>query len=224
MSESPRDGFPKRIFIVDDHPIVREGLVAHLAELLHLELCGFAEDIAEAIRQINEPFPDLVLVDLSLKSSSGMELVKHLKAYHPSIRVLVWSMHAESTYAERALHAGAHGYIEKSSDTASVISAIETILAGKVYLSEAMAKSLIGRSVGNNTATPINLVERLTDRELETFELLGQGIGSSQIAERMGISPKTVETYRVRIKEKLGLENATQLMYQAIQWVMSKAN
>jgi DNA-binding NarL/FixJ family response regulator len=209
---------------VDDHPIVREGLALHLAKLSHLQICGSAEDVEHAFEQISELAPDLALVDLSLKNGNGIELVKRLKARNPSLRILVCSMHAENIYAERALHAGAQGYIEKSSGIEKIISAIEAVLAGKVHCSEALAARLLGQLGSHDGKTPMDATAKLTDRELEVFELLGHGMKTQQIALKMHINPKTVETYRTRIKEKLGLHNSCELVFHAIQWVLNKGN
>ena len=214
----------KRIFVVDDHPLIREGLAAQLANQPNLQLCGEAEDVAEAMSRIAASKPDLVIVDISLKNGNGVDLVKRLKAKDPSLVMLVWSMHPESLYAERALRAGARGYVSKSKSASQIIEAVLTVLDGRTYLSPEMSEKLLGRVIGGGQkAIEASGVETLTDRELETFEHLGQGLTTQQIASKMHVSRKTVETYRARIKEKLGLANAVELVQHSVQWVLSKS-
>jgi DNA-binding NarL/FixJ family response regulator len=212
----------KRIFVVDDHPMIREGLAAQLASKPEFSLCGEAEDVAEAIAGIAGANPDLVIVDISLKSGNGIDLVKRLKAKHPSLFILVWSMHPESLFAERALRAGAQGYVNKGQSASQIIDAISAVLAGKTYLSDDMHEKVIGRLIGRAPDPAALSVEKLTDRELEAFELLGHGLTTRQVAARMHVSHKTIETYRARIKDKLGLANAVELVQHAVQWVLEK--
>ena len=213
----------KRIFVVDDHPMIREGLAAQIAAESNLELCGEAEDIVDAVARIVDAGPDLVIVDISLKSGNGIDLVKRLKAKDPSLAILVWSMYPENLYAERALRAGARGYVNKGQSASPIMEAVRTVLDGRTYLSPEMAEKLLGRVIGHPSEKAASSVEKLTDRELEAFELLGKGLTTQQIAVRMHVSHKTVETYRARIKEKLGLANAVELVQHAVQWVMGKA-
>jgi DNA-binding NarL/FixJ family response regulator len=212
----------KRVFVVDDHPIVRQGLEAQIANQPALTMCGEAEDIADAVTRIGEAKPDLVIVDISLKNGNGIDLVKRLKAKTPSLRILVWSMYPDNLYAERALRAGAQGYVNKGVDAGKIMEAIHAVLAGRTYLSPDMSAKLLGRITGGELDGPA-YIDRLTDRELEAFDHLGHGLTTQQIAVKMHVSPKTVETYRARIKEKLGLANATELVQHAVQWVMGKA-
>jgi DNA-binding NarL/FixJ family response regulator len=212
----------RRIFVVDDHPMIREGLAAQIANEPSFELCGHAEDVVEAVSRVADAGPDLVIVDISLKSGNGIDLVKRLKAKDPTMVILVWSMYPENLYAERALRAGARGYVNKGKSASQIMDAIRTVIAGKTYLSTEMLEKLLGRVVGNPAAEMPSSVEKLTDRELEAFELLGQGLTTQQIAARMHVSHKTVETYRARIKEKLGLTNAIELVQRAVQWVIEK--
>jgi DNA-binding NarL/FixJ family response regulator len=214
-----------RIFVVDDHPIVREGLAAQIANDPGLELCGDAEDVAEAMTRIAASGPDVVIVDISLKTGNGIDLVKRLKAHDKAVRILVWSMYPENLYAERALRAGALGYIHKGKAAGKIMEAIHAVLAGKVYLSEEMSVKIVSRVFGDDGKHFGRLsVEALTDRELEAFELLGNGQTTQQIAQKMHVSPKTVETYRARIKEKLHLKNGTELIQHAVQWVVGKTS
>ena len=213
---------PARVLIVDDHPVVREGLAAQLATEPDLELCGEAEDIAGALTLIESSRPDVVIIDISLKSGNGIDLVKRIRARNDTVRLLVWSMYLESHYAERALRAGAQGYVHKGRATREILDALRAVLAGKVYLSGDQADRLLQRLVSGQTMDR-SPIENLSDRELEAFELMGQGLSTEQVAETMHISPKTVETYRARIKEKLGLNTITELVHQAAWWVFKNA-
>lgn len=207
-----------KILIVDDHQAVREGLALRLSQQPDLLVCGEAGEVSEAIHQVEETRPDLAIVDLTLKNGHGLELIKRLKSRHPAIKILVWSMHPESLYAERVFHAGALGYVNKEHATEEIITAIHRVLNGETYLSESAARYL-PMALAGATFSPM---DKLSDRELETFELLGQGMNTQQIAGRLHLSPKTVETYRARIKEKLDLDNGTELLQRAMQWVMEK--
>jgi len=207
-----------RILIVDDHPIVRQGLVQMLGHEADMEACGEAESAAEALKAIAAAAPDAAVVDLSLKDSSGLELLKDIRVRYPRLPVLVLSVYDESMYAERALRAGARGYMMKEEAAEKVVTAIRRILAGQIYLSEAMASRLLHLLVDGRPAAGLSPAERLSDRELEVFQLIGQGFGNTEIARRLHLSPKTVETYRGHIKEKLNLSGATELLQHAIQW------
>lgn len=214
----------KRVFVVDDHPMIREGLATQIASEPNLEMCGNAEDVAEAISRIASTAPDLVIVDISLKSGNGIDLVRRLKAKDPALVILVLSMYPENLYAERALRAGARGYVNKGKSGGQIMDAVRTVLDGRTYLSPEMSEKLLGRVIGHTVeGSGTSYVDKLTDRELEAFELLGQGLTTQQIAGRMHVSHKTVETYRARIKEKLGLTNAMELIQHAMQWVMGKS-
>jgi DNA-binding NarL/FixJ family response regulator len=208
---------------VDDHPVVREGLAIRLSRQPDLQVCGEAADVAEALRLIAGNPPDLAVIDISLKTGNGIDLIKRIKARHPDVRILVWSMYDKTLYAERALRAGAMGYINKGSATDEIIEAIRRVLEGKLYLSEPMAEELLTRAVGGRSGTAPGLpVDTLSDRELEVFQLIGQGLDTVRVAQTMRVSPKTVETYRARIKEKLNLVNSTELIQHAVKWLMEK--
>jgi DNA-binding NarL/FixJ family response regulator len=210
----------KKILIVDDHPVVREGLALRIGRQPDLEVCGEAGDVAEALQVLGHVRPDVAIIDIALKSGSGLDLIKRVKARDESIRLLVWSMYSETHYAERALRAGALGYITKEQATEKIIEAIRRVLAGKVYLSEPMAEQLLGRAVGGGGEQLTRpLLATLSDRELEVFRLIGEGLDTTQIAAQMRLSPKTVETYRARIKEKLHLTSSRELLRQAVQWL-----
>lgn len=208
-----------KILIVDDHPVVREGLAMRIALQPDLEVCGEAEDVPSALAQLASTQPDLAIIDISLKKGNGIDLIGSIKERHPSTRILVWSMYKENLYAERALRAGAQGYLHKGRATSQLLDAIRAVLAGKVYVSEELANDLLQRVVAGHPVqrSPVDL---LSNRELEAFELIGQGQTTEKIAALMSVSPKTVETYRARIKEKLGLNNVTELVQRATQWVL----
>jgi len=211
----------RKVLIVDDHPIVRQGLTDLINQEKDLRVCGQAEDAYQAMDAIKALNPHMVIVDISLRESSGVELIKDIKVRYPNLPVLTLSMHDESLYAERALRAGAKGYIMKQEATEKVIMAIRKILNGEIYVSDKMATKMVCQLVGR-TEISTSLEERLSDRELEVFHLIGKGYGTRQISERLHLSIKTIETYRAHIKEKLSLANAAELLQHAIQWVSSQ--
>ncbi len=211
-------GRPTRIFLVDDHPLVREWLTNLIHQQPDLEVCGGAASAAEALAGIAEAMPDLAIVDLSLEGGSGIELIKSLRSLQPPVAVLVLSMHDEESYAERALRAGARGYIMKRETATKVIAAIRRVLEGKMYLSERLTTLFAQRFVDGKVPAGGPTVETLSDRELAVFELLGRGYETRQIAERLGVSMKTVQAFCARIKEKLNLTSATELLREAIRW------
>jgi DNA-binding NarL/FixJ family response regulator len=213
----------KKIFLVDDHPLVREWLTNLIHQQPDLVVCGETENAPAALSAIGAAQPDLAIVDISLKGSSGLELIKNLKELSPGVPVLVLSMHDESLYAERVLRAGACGYINKSETAQKVVEAIRRVLEGKLYVSEKVAEAMTVRALTGKPATSQSPVELLSDRELEVFEKLGQGIGTRQIAEDFRVSVKTVQVYCARIKEKLNLTSATQLLREAIRWNETKS-
>ena len=209
------------VFLVDDHPLVREHLTALIQHEADLQVCREAADAPTALSLISQQVPDLVILDISLKRSNGLELIKSLKEMWPKLPVLVLSMHDEMLYAERSLRAGALGYITKEEATVNVLSAIRKVLRGQVYLSDRMAGRMMKRMVGGVVEEGGSPLEVLTDRELEVFQMLGRGLGTRQIAEELRLGIKTVESYRARIKEKLQLEDGNQLLQHAIQWVQN---
>jgi len=211
-----------KILIVDDHPIVRQGLAELVNHENDLAVCGQAEDAHQAMKAIKELRPNIAVVDISLRETSGIELIKDINVQYPNLPVLALSMHDESLYAERALRAGAKGYIMKAEATEKVITAIRKILGGEVYVSDKMAAKMVRKLVGRRTEISTSPIERLSDRELEVFNLIGKGYGTRQISERLHLSIKTIETYRAHIKEKLNLANAAELLQYAIQWVGSQ--
>ena len=208
-----------RVLIVDDHPVVCEGLAMHLATQPDLEVCGEAEDVPGALALLESTRPDVAIIDISLKNGNGLELIRRIKDRHDAVRILVWSMYPENLYAERALRAGAQGYLNKGQATQHVLDAVRAILQGKVYVSGDLADRLLHRVVGQKSEER-SPIDNLSDRELEAFQLIGEGMTTESIAEKMHVSPKTVETFRARIKEKLGLSNMTELIQRAAQWVV----
>lgn len=211
-------GSKKSIFLVDDHPLVREWLTNLINQQPDLSVCGEAETAPQAMQAISALKPDVAIVDISLKKSSGIELIKDLRQRQPAVAVLVLSMHEEAHYAERALRAGARGYIMKRETTRKVIAAIRKVLAGEHYISDEIATALATQFVTGKAPAEQSPVEQLSDRELEVFELLGQGRGTRQIAETLSVSVKTVQAYCARIKEKLNLSSATELLREAVRW------
>ncbi len=212
---------PARILIVDDHPAVREALAMWIARHADLEVCGEAADMNEALRLVADTQPDLAVVDITLKTGNGIDLIKRIKDRNGNVRMLVWSMHGESLYAERALRAGALGYINKDQPTKMIIEAIRRVLEGKVYLSDAMAEKMLHRAVGGGREDVARSpLDALADRELEVFRLIGQGVKTTDVAERLHLSVKTIETYRDRIRQKLALNDGTELVHYATQWAL----
>ena len=220
MSEQPVE--KSRLLIVDDHPLFREGLGQLISHDTDLVVCGEAADAAEGLKAIGELKPDLVLVDISLGGASGIDLIKAIKEAHDDIPVLVISMHDESLYAERALRAGAMGYVMKHEPGKTVRSAIRKVLSGEMYLSEKMSSAIISKFMRGQNDQPASPLEILSDRELEVFRMLGQGKGTRQIAQDLNVTVATINSFRNRIKEKLHLKTATEMMLHAIQWMQGE--
>jgi len=210
-----------RVFLVDDHPIVRQGLTMMIDAEDDLQVCGHAEEAQTALQAIVECKPDILIVDISLNGPDGLELVKHVRTVFAELPILVLSMHDEATYAERALRARANGYIMKQEATEKVLVAIRRILNGEIYLSDRMANKVLQQYMGGSPAGQ-SRIRDLSDRELEVFRLIGDGHGTRQIADELHLSVKTVETYQAHIKEKLLLRTGRELVQQAIFWKMSQ--
>lgn len=210
-----------KILIVDDHPLVRDWLGRLIGQESDLIACGEAADRAGAIASLDARKPDMVVTDLSLGDGAlGIELIKDIRARTPSLPVLVLSMHDESIYAERALHAGATGYVSKQAAPAAILDAIRRVARGEIFLSGPMAAKVLKKFATGAATHAEGDVERLSDRELEVFELLGHGKSSQEIGDQLHISIKTVETYKTRLKDKLGLGNARELLQHAVQWLL----
>jgi DNA-binding NarL/FixJ family response regulator len=208
----------RSVFIVDDHPLVREGLTNLVNSQSDLIVCGEAKDSAEAIAGITKARPDVAIIDISLVNESGLELIKHLVKQFPQVAIIVLSMHDEALYAERALRAGARGYVMKHETSKSVLASIRRVLAGGVYVSERIINRMALRLTSSRRSIASSPVERLSDRELEIFQLLGQGRRPSEIAGDLKLSLKTVQAYCARAKEKLGVTSLTELLRAAIRW------
>jgi DNA-binding NarL/FixJ family response regulator len=206
-----------RVYIVDDHAMFRDGLRQMINLEPDLSVCGDAPDAAQAMAEIRESRPDLVIVDISLAGTSGIDLVKSIKREFEDLSVLVVSMHDESLYGERALRAGAMGYIMKSEPAKTVLAGLRKVLRGEVHVSEKMASAVVAKFV-QGAGSPPTPLENLSDRELEVFRMLGQEKGTRQIAEEMNVALPTVATFKNRIKEKLGMKNSTEMILYAIQW------
>jgi DNA-binding NarL/FixJ family response regulator len=208
------------VFLVDDHPMLRQGL-KELLDSMGLQCCGEADDEPTALQEIPRRSPDLVIVDISLKKGDGLELIKKLKAQGCEAPALVSSMHDEKIYAERALHAGARGYISKDAPTETLIKAIKRVLDGGIYLSEAMSQRALQRVVDGDPELSQSPIDLLSDRELEVLELIGKGLATREIAERLGLSVKTIDTYRENLKTKLNLSTANELIRYAVIWTQT---
>lgn len=220
MNHKPNEEEEKkhRIFIVDDHPLVREGLSNLINQQADLSVCGEAEDAAQALAGIGVKKADLALIDISLKTASGLELVKDLRVHFPNVALIVLSMHDELLYAERALRAGARGYVMKRETSKDVLTAIRRVLEGDVYVSERVLNAMARRLGTPRKAAAGSPVEQLSDRELEIFRLLGQGLTTSQIAQDLHLSLKTVQAYCARAKDKFGVTSLAELLRAAIRW------
>jgi DNA-binding NarL/FixJ family response regulator len=224
MNEKPRAQKTKyRVFLVDDHPIVRHGLKQLINREPDLMVCGESEDGSKGLTAIGAAKPDVAVVDLTLKRSTGFSLIKNLNALDPKLPILVLTIHEESMYAERCLRAGAKGYLMKEEAMENVLLAIRRVLAGQVYLSGEMQSKMFrisGKRSGNEVSSPL---ERLSDRELEVFGLLGQGMGTRQVAKLLHLSISTVESHRARIKDKLDVKSGTELLQHAVKWVETES-
>lgn len=215
---APRSGY--RILIVDDHPMIRERLTEVIQQEPDLSVCGEAADRQGALELVEKTDPHLIIVDLTLRKSQGLDLIKDVRVLRPKLPILVLSMHDETLYAERVIRAGARGYINKQEATRKILLAIRTVLGGKLYLSQQMAARLVSR-VSSVPRPPIPDAAELTDREMMVLQFIGLGWGTRQIAQDAGLQIPTIETYRARIKEKLGLKDGNELRQYAINWVQT---
>lgn len=206
------------VYIIDDHPLLVQGLSDLINAQPDLEVVGTSGDWTVALKHLQKNEPSIVVLDITLENSNGVEVLKNLKVHFPGLKVLMLSMHDENLYAMRSLKAGAAGYIMKAEATEKVVTAIRKILSGEVYLSDSMAKKMMSQLVGRRKDTGGSPLEDLSDRELEVFQMIGEGLTTRQIAEKLHLSVKTVETHRAHIKEKLNLTNSTELVQHAIHW------
>ncbi len=216
--------FKSKILIVDDHAVLRQGMRRLIEDEPDLTVCGEAGDGPAALALLSSAKPDAAVVDLGLEGMGGIDLIKNMKMRMPKLLILVVSMYEESVYAERVLRAGARGYVMKKESAEKVVSALRRILSGKVYLSEKMADRMLDRLTEGPDMEAESPVARLSDRELEIFRLIGQGHKTGEIADELSLSVKTIETYREQIKQKLRLEDASELVRYAIEWVRDQGN
>lgn len=211
----------KKVFLVDDHPVVRQGLRMLIEQDPEFIICGESDSAQEALRQLTTLTPDILLTDISLQESNGLELVKDIRQHNPNLPILVFSIHDESVYAERALSAGANGYVMKQEDPDLLLRALHKVLEGNIHLSMKMTSQLLKQLSSNKTCArtaPTDAVSALSDRELEVFELIGKGLSTRKIAAQLCLSVKTIETYRAHIKQKLNISDSAELTHRAIQW------
>lgn len=224
VADPPVNRKPKiKVLLVDDHPILRAGLGRLINQEADMMICGEAEDGPTAFDLVGTLNPDIAVIDISLKGSNGIELVKNLKARYPELPTMVLSMHDESLYAERALRAGSLGYIMKEEAIGQVLVAIRKVLQGEIFLSEKMKTKMLQQMASGKGKVVCSPIEQLTDRELEVFRLIGEGCSTRQIAGQLHLSVRTVEAYREYIKSKLSLKNATELVQHAFHWVHHEA-
>ena len=212
-----------RILVVDDHPMTRAGLIHVINHQPDLIVCGEAESAAQALDILDSSQPDLLLIDITLPGKSGLELIKDVKAMRPELLMLVISMHDESLYADRVLRAGARGYITKHEGGEKLMKAIRRVLSGKIYVSESMSAHILEIFSGGQTAPDRSSIEKLSDREFEVFESLGEGLSSQQIAKRLHLSAKTVDAHRANIKTKLNIKTTAELISYAARWTSHQA-
>jgi DNA-binding NarL/FixJ family response regulator len=218
MTRSPAVG-KRQILIVEDHPLFRAMLVQLIEQELGMTVCGQAGNLNDALSLMSQTQPDAAIVDLTLSGPGGLELLKEMKARHIRFPVLVLSMHGEKLYAERALRAGAKGYISKEQSPAEVAAAIRTVVDGGIYASHEITKAILQRQTGDGQPPAAQAMDALSDRELEVFQLIGEGLTSREIATRLHLVATTVDSYRARIKQKLALKNAAELYQRAALWV-----
>ena len=209
-----------RIMIVDDHPLVRAGFSQLISDTPDLEVCCEAGDMTTALTLVDTQKPELVVIDLTLAGGSGLDLIEHIKAHHNDVLMLVASMHDESLYAERVLTAGARGYINKQEAQEKIILAIRQVLNGKIYLSEYMTEKILNGMVNGNEIK--HGIQALSNRELQVFEMIGQGIAPGEMARKLNLSVKTIETHQANIKKKLGLSSMHKLTHRAIRWLLEQ--
>jgi DNA-binding NarL/FixJ family response regulator len=211
-----------KVFVVDDHPIVRQGLIQVISREEDMSVCGEAGDGPGALQGVAEGGPDVAVVDLHLAQGDGIDLIKQMHKLHPRLPVLVLTMHEESFYVERAMRAGAQGFLTKQDAGEKVLAAIRKLAAGEMYVCDRVSPKLLKRLLAGGEAGDDSPVARFSDREMQVFRLIGEGLGTKEIAGRLNLSVKTIETYRANIKEKLGLRDARELVQYAIRWVIGQ--
>jgi len=207
-----------RVYMVDDHPAIREAIRDTIESTIDMDICGESSSSDEAFRDIEELEPDVAIVDISLNDAHGLDLVQNVRAQYPDVRMIVFSMYDENVYAERAIRAGAAGYLMKSEPTKNIVEAIRSAHEGEVYLSSQMSSRILNKVAMGRTSEPSFAIDELTDREMAVFQMLGQGYSVQEIQDRLSLSRKTIETYRRRAKEKLGFDTVSELLQYAVQW------
>ena len=212
-----------RVLLVDDHPITRQGMKALINQQPNLEVCAESDNAAQAVELLTKTQPDLAILDVSLKATNGIELTKNLKAHAPNLPILIVSMHDEALFAERALRAGAMGYVMKQEAGEKVVLAIQHLLRGEIFLSTRMKEKMLHRFVNHKREGMVFSIDTLSDREMEVFQLIGNGYSTRQIAQKLGLSSKTIDSYREHLKQKLSLESGSDLVRHAIQWARTEA-
>jgi len=210
------------VFLVDDHPAIREAVRDTVEGTIDMEICGEADSSDQAFHQIEELSPDVAIVDISLNDAHGLDLVQNVRSQYPDVAMLVFSMYDEDVYAERAIRAGASGYLMKSEPTKNIIEAIRSVHDGEVYLSRRMASRILNKVAKGHSSEPSFAIDELTDREMAVFQMLGQGYSVQEIQDRLSLTRKTIETYRRRAKEKLGFDTVSELLQYAVQWTYSQ--
>ena len=223
--KSPSTSAPAkiRVLLVDDHPITRQGLKALINQQLNLEVCAEADNAAQAVELLTKCQPDLAILDVSLKATNGIELTKNHKAHSPNLPILIVSMYDEALFAERALRAGAMGYVMKQEAGEKVVQALQHLLRGEIFLSSRMKEKMLHRFVNHKREGMVFSIDTLSDREMEVFQLIGNGYSTRQIAQKLGLSSKTIDSYREHLKQKLSLESGSDLVRHAIQWARAEA-
>jgi DNA-binding NarL/FixJ family response regulator len=207
-----------RVYLVDDHPAIREAIRDTIENTIDMEICGETSSSDEAFREIEELQPDVAVVDISLNDAHGLDLVQNVRSQYPEVRMIVFSMYDENVYAERAIRAGAAGYLMKSEPTKNIVEAVRSAHEGEVYLSRKMSSRILNKVAMGRTSEPSFAIDELTDREMAVFQMLGQGYSVQEIQDRLSLSRKTIETYRRRAKEKLGFDTVSELLQYAVQW------
>ena len=218
MSKPDRTTDHIRVYLVDDHPAIREAIRDTIESTIDMEICGETSSSDDAFREIEELRPDVAVVDISLNDAHGLDLVQNVRAQYPEVRTIVFSMYDENVYAERAIRAGASGYLMKSEPTKNIVEAVRSAHEGEVYLSRKMSSRILNKVAMGRTAEPSFAIDELTDREMAVFQMLGQGYSVQEIQDRLSLSRKTIETYRRRAKEKLGFDTVSELLQYAVQW------
>jgi len=224
MADSDRRTDHIRVYLVDDHPAIREAIRDTIESTIDMEVCGETSSSDEAFREIETLRPDVAVVDISLNDAHGLDLVQNVRAQYPDVRTIVFSMYDENVYAERAIRAGAAGYLMKSEPTKNIIEAVRSAHDGEVYLSRKMSSRILNKVAMGRTSEPSFAIDELTDREMAVFQMLGQGYSVQEIQDRLSLSRKTIETYRRRAKEKLGFDTVSELLQYAVQWTYGQGS